>query len=99
MDTMLPAPIFRFVDQVGLPVEIDDSGPNTQALVAEDWMAAHVVSRAAVAYGRHEAGLPALTPEQFTLVSPPFDRKHTAMNEIESIAPQLIDQGDEEEPS
>jgi uncharacterized protein (TIGR02996 family) len=92
-DNLLPGPIFRFVTQVGLPAAISDSGTYAVARVAENWMTAHVVSRAAVAFGRHVAGLPPLTPEQFTLVSPPFDRRNTAMSRFDSIALGLDDQG------
>jgi uncharacterized protein (TIGR02996 family) len=53
----IPGPIFAFLDRVGIPVQIN--GARAEIVHGRKCVYS-LVSRAAVAFGRHEAGLPPL---------------------------------------
>jgi uncharacterized protein (TIGR02996 family) len=62
--TRLPGPIFAFLDRVGIPCTL--RGARAELCVRREggmsWRyGEEIISRAAVAYGRHQAGLPPLT--------------------------------------
>jgi uncharacterized protein (TIGR02996 family) len=68
----LPGEIFPFLREVGMPCEVRGAvatGPPEAYLLSSRW-GVRLVSRAAVAFGRHQAGLPPLAAEQYDTLDP-----------------------------